>query len=712
MSPNQASKPGMPPIKAAQMQTQELRRPVGPQATPDPAPRARLAVFGASAALLGYGGFEMYGVLSLGGTTPLEWAMLGLFLITFAWIALAAVGAVAGFLILRSRDQGDAAKSSGPLKLKAKGHTAVLVPCYNENPASVATAIEAMVHELDQYGANSGFDWCLLSDTRDPETALKEEEAVSLLRQRLGDKSRIYYRRRRVNTDRKSGNVAEFCRNWGSHYDYLLVLDADSLLSADVIIQLANRIDRDPNAGLIQTVPRLVGGTSLIARLQQFANAVYGPIIAAGLARWAGSEGNFWGHNAIIRRQAFMDACGLPQLKGRAPFGGTILSHDFVEAALLRRCGWKVIIADDLEGSYEESPPSIVDLAVRDRRWCQGNLQHSKVIGSRGFHWVNRFHLLTGIFSYLCSPLWFALILVGVMLALQAQYIRPEYFDSTFSLFPSWPRQDAPRAVRLFLLTMLVLLIPKILGIARVLMNASLRQRLGGTARTIGSMLVEILLSAAIAPIMMCVHCGAVFSTLMGGDSGWSPQRRDDGSLPWKQLFYRHRWHTVIGVALALVAWNNSPALLAWLSPAIFGLLLAAPLSALTASLKIGGWFQRRRILATAEELEEPSVLRTYRRLHPTIEAKLACMAPLEEHFSNSQLISRHEALTPKYEGTPFTAEEALARVKIMDAPNHRQALQWLSEKELDKVLLTPYLYRMLVGLAQTPVPQQQTKAG
>ncbi|SEG84389.1 glucans biosynthesis glucosyltransferase MdoH [Marinobacterium lutimaris] len=710
MSPEQANKPGMPPIRAAEMQTQDLRRPLGPKATPDRAPGARYAVFGASALLLGFGGYEMYGVLSLGGTTPLEWAMLGLFLITFAWIALAAVSSVAGFIILRKRDRANSSK--GPLRLEAKGRTAVLVPCYNENPASVATAIEAMVRELEQHGANSGFDWCLLSDTRDPQTALQEEEAVSLLRQRLGNSSRIYYRRRLVNTDRKSGNVAEFCRNWGSHYDYLLVLDADSLLSAEVIIELANRIDRDPNAGLIQTVPRLVGGTSLIARLQQFANAVYGPIIATGLARWAGSEGNFWGHNAIIRRQAFMECCGLPHLKGRAPFGGTILSHDFVEAALLRRCGWKVIIADDLEGSYEESPPSIVDLAVRDRRWCQGNLQHSKVIGSRGFHWVNRFHLLTGIFSYLCSPLWFALIVVGVMLALQAQYIRPEYFDSTLSLFPSWPRQDAPRAVRLFLLTMLVLLVPKILGIARVLMDPAQRRSLGGSARTLTSMLAEILLSAAIAPIMMCVHCGAVFSTLMGGDSGWNPQRRDDGSLPWKQLFYRHRWHTVIGILLTLIAWNNSPALLAWLSPAIFGLLLAAPLSALTSSLSIGRWFKGRQILATTEELNEPSILRTYRSLEPTIEAKLACIAPLATHFSDPALVRRHEALTPTYEGTPFSAEEALARVKIMDASNHRQALEWLSQKELDKVLLTPYLYRMMVSLAQNPRTQLEARTG
>lgn len=692
--------PGMPPKRVAEMPVQALNhRPVKRQAAPGRAPVARILVFFCTALLLGYGGFEMYGVLSLGGTTPLEWAMLLLFVATFSWIALAAVSAVTGFLLLRMRDSVSA--DTG-VSFSARGRTAVLVPCYNENPTSVATAIETMIRELEPYGANGGFDWFLLSDTRDPLTALQEEEAVSLLRSRLEGTSRIYYRRRHTNTDRKSGNVADFCRNWGSLYDYLLVLDADSLLSAEVIIELANRIDRDPDAGLIQTVPRLVGGTSLVARLQQFANAVYGPVIAAGLARWAGSEGNFWGHNAIIRRQAFMDACGLPQLKGKAPFGGTILSHDFVEAALLRRCGWKVVIADDLEGSYEESPPSIVDLAVRDRRWCQGNLQHMKVIASRGFHWVSRFHLLTGIFSYLCSPLWFALIVVGVLLALQAQYIRPEYFDSTLSLFPSWPRQDAPRAVRLFVLTMFVLLIPKLLGTARVMLNPQLCQRLGGRGQALASVLTETLISAAIAPIMMCVHCGAVFATLLGGDSGWNPQRRDDGSLPWKQLIYRHRWHSCIGVALALIAWNNSPALLAWLSPAIFGLLLATPLSALTASPRVGAWFQRRRLLATPEELATPPVLNTYHSLYPVIEARLSKVTPLLSHFSDPRLITRHQALTPDYEAKPFETEEALARVKILDARHPQEALEWLSHRELDKVLLTPYLYRLMLELGQT----------
>lgn len=695
---------GMPPHRPTPMPVQDLRHKPEPQAFPKrPGFRARLTrwtMLLSALALLGLGSHEMYAVLSLGGTTPLEYAMLALFISTFGWIALAAVSALAGFLrqcaLLRRHQETEL--------FRPEGHTAVLLPCYNEDPSQLAAAIEAMVLELEAVGADSWFDWVLLSDTRSPQRALEEEHAVALLRERLGKRARVFYRRRRFNLDRKSGNVADFCRNWGSHYDYLVVLDADSLMSAHTLTELVKRIEQDPDAGLIQTIPRLVKGTSLIARLQQFANRVYGPVVGSGLACWTNPEGNFWGHNAIIRREAFMNAAGLPRLPGKAPFGGTIMSHDFVEAALLRRAGWKVIIADDLDGSYEECPPSILDLAVRDRRWCQGNLQHLKVIGSRGLNWVSRHHLLTGILSYLSSPLWLALIVVGIMLALQAQYIRPEYFGTDFSLFPAWPRQDAPRAVRLFILTMSVLFVPKLLGSLLFLLSSRLRRGAGGLLRLPFSIVTEVLLSAAVAPIMMCIHCGAVASILLGRDSGWSPQRRQDGRLPWGQLFYRHRWHTLTGILLALVAWSNSLALLAWLSPAIFGLLLSVPLSALTGSLSIGSWVRRLGLLRTPEETDQPAVVARRDLLVDWYETKIAEMPSLEIQLLRPELTQRHLALTPEpalieEENGDFHSDVALARVKLLDAPSQAQALVWLNERELALLLATPSLYRQLVAL-------------
>ena len=258
------------------------------------------------------------------------------------------------------------------------------------------------------------------------------------------------------------------------------MLDADSLMEPATILELARRMEADPDAGLIQTVPRLVHGKTLLARLQQFAGRVYGPVIASGLAWWSGREGNYWGHNAIIRRVAFTGAAGLPLLPGKPPFGGHILSHDFVEAALIRRAGWTVIIADDLDGSYEETPPSIIDFAVRDRRWCQGNLQHARIVPTAGLHWVSRFHLVTGIFSYVASLLWLLLIVAGLALAVQAHFTPPDYFQEPYQIFPTWPQVDPELELQLLGFTALLLLGPKLMGLVAMLRDANARQQSGG----------------------------------------------------------------------------------------------------------------------------------------------------------------------------------------------------------------------------------------
>ncbi|MBS1184335.1 MAG: opgH, partial [Proteobacteria bacterium] len=382
----------------------------------------RFAVLGSTAVLLAYAVNEMYAVLALGDLTPVERVVLVLFTVTFAWIALSSVASVFGFLKLVSRRFArPVAWSDEPLRKR----TAMLMPTYNEDPARIFAAIEAMARDVEALGQSHAFDWFVLADTTDPEVVLQEEAALLAARERIGGFTRVYYRRRRNNTAKKAGNVGDFCKRWASAYDHLLVLDADSLMEGRTIVELARRMEADPDAGLIQTIPALVNGTTVMARLQQFAGRVYGPVVGTGLSWWVQKEGNFWGHNAIIRTEAFLNSAGLPELSGKPPFGGHIMSHDFVEAALIRRAGWNIIIADDLSGSYEESPPSLVDLAIRDRRWCQGNLQHLKVIGGRGLHWVSRSHILTGIMSYLASPLWLLLILSGLALTLQAHYIRP-----------------------------------------------------------------------------------------------------------------------------------------------------------------------------------------------------------------------------------------------------------------------------------------------
>lgn len=661
----------------------------------------RFAVIGGTAALLGYAVREMYAVLALGDLTPVERIVLGLFTVTFAWIALSSVASVFGFLRLMRRRFGKPAPASDELLRK---RTAMLMPTYNEDPSRIFAAIEAMARDVESLGQSHAFDWFVLADTTDPECVLQEEEALLTARERIGGFTRVYYRRRRNNTAKKAGNVADFCKRWASAYDHLLVLDADSLMEGRTIVELARRMEADPDAGLIQTIPTLVGGTTIMARLQQFAGRVYGPVVGTGLSWWVQKEGNFWGHNAIIRTEAFLSSAGLPELPGKPPFGGHIMSHDFVEAALIRRAGWNVIIADDLGGSYEESPPSLVDLAVRDRRWCQGNLQHLKVIGGRGLHWVSRSHILTGIMSYLASPLWLLLILSGLALTLQAHYIRPEYFKDEFQLFPSWPRIDAERALALFALTMGVLFVPKVLGLIAFLFSGKERKASGGIFGLLASFLFEALVSALIAPIMMLIQTGAVMEIVLRRDAGWKPQRRDDGGLPLKDLIVRHRWHVISGVALAWAAVADSWILFAWLSPAILGMLLAVPISGLTGSNPVGRFIRRIGLLRIPEESMPPAIQGRMNEARPAYAEAVAAAPNLVDIVSDADLLMQHLALIDRMAPRPpgrVDPVSALALAKVGEAATIAEAVSFLDAKERATLIATP---RILEALAAKPV--------
>lgn len=694
---------GMPAVQPAAMPEQPLRNwagsEFGPQTLKPNAPYNRGVFFRRWSVMLGFvllaglGAFEMHQVLSVSSSmTTLQWAMLILFISTFSWVALAAVTALAGLVrLLRAKPVVDEI----PAGYHPNGKTAVLLPCYNEDSASIAASVDAMLSDLQAVGRLTWMDWFLLSDTRDPELALKEEQAVMMLRQKF-PQAAIYYRRRQVNFESKAGNLKQFCESWGSRYDYLITLDADSLVAQNVLSALIYRLEHAEDVALIQSVPRLVNGLSLTARMQQFANAIYGPVVASGLAFWTNPEGNYWGHNAIIRRKAFMECAGLPHLPGKPPFGGNILSHDFVEAALLRRAGWKVLMADDLQGSYEEAPPSIIDLAIRDRRWCQGNMQHSKVLTGKGLHWVSRMHLLSGIMSYCSSVLWMALILVGSLLALQAHFTQPQYFTDQFSLFPNWPTQDAPRAVRLFILTMVVLLLPKLFGFILFVCKKEWRQTIGSKFKLALNILFETVLSIVVAPIMMCVHAGAVFSILLGHSSSWKPQRRQNGSMPFKDVVYRHRWHFVLGVVLTIATWLNSLQLLAWLSPTLFGLLLAAPTSAFTASPKVGQWFKSRGWMRTPEEAQVPEIVSHKDAVLAHYEKNLANMPPMEWQLQNADYQRQHQLFVLDQGASMFLPDAAVARVKILDARSFSAALESMTTKELSMVLATPFLFDLL----------------
>ena len=558
-------------------------------------------------------------------------------------------------------------------------------------------------------GENHSFDWFVLSDTTDPEIALAEEGALVELRARLNNGIALYYRRRHRNIARKAGNIADFCRRWSGAYDYLLILDADSLLEPEAIIELARRMEADPDAGLIQTVPRLIHGRTAFARLQQFAGRVYGPVIATGLAWWTQSEGNYWGHNAILRRRAFADSAGLPNLPGYPPFGGHILSHDFIEAALIRRAGWTVRIAPDIAGSYEESPPSIVDFAARDRRWCQGNLQHAQIIGARGLHWISRFHLVSGIFSYAASPLWLLLMIAGLTLAVQAHFTPPDYFEDPYQLFPTWPRIDSALQIELFAITVTLLLGPKLFGLVVAMFNRVERRKVGGAMRLFMSFFVELFVSALLAPIMMFIQSNVIVAILSGGDSGWKSQRRDNEGFSLREAFIAHRWHVAAGLAVAVGAWLVLPSMLLWLTPALISLIPAPFISAATASKSFGRRLRRMGLLITPEERVRPTIGRltsTRRPLHrATISSLPGLKCIVEEDWRRRVHLALVDSAEEEASGD-VDPVEAVAEAKISRARSLDEALKRLRPDEKAMALARPLLFSRLSRLAQaTPKP-------
>ena len=570
----------------------------------------RAMVMGSAVVMTLFATYQIWWVLRGDGISMLEGVLLALFVALFAWIALSFSSALAGFvLMLSGRTRVLDIDEGAPLP-PLIARTALLVPTYNEDPERVLAGVQAMHESLAQTGHAAYFDFFILSDTTDVDVRQKEDVAMRALLRRLGDGARVFYRRREKNTERKAGNIADWVRRFGGAYPHLLILDADSLMTGETLVRLAAAMERQPTLALIQTLPMIVNGRTFFARMQQFAGRVYGPVAAHGIAWWHGAEGNYWGHNAIIRTAAFARHAGLPHLGGGKPFEGAVLSHDFVEAALLRRGGWAVHMAPGLGGSFEEGPPSLIDMLVRDRRWCQGNLQHGAVLPARGLHWISRLHLLVGIGHYSTAPMWAMLMLVGLAIPLQQagfHLTQPHLDGFTPSLY--WRGGDPERFLWVFYLTMAVLLAPKAMGCIATLLDTSLRRQCGGALRITGSALLETAMAALMAPVTMYVQSRGVAEVLAGRDSGWETQRRDDGSVPLGGLLRRYAGLSLFGAFSGVLAYLVSPALAAWMAPVVMGMVLSVPLNLLTASPALGDRLRRAGWLRTPEEIAPPAIL-------------------------------------------------------------------------------------------------------
>ena len=560
--------------------------------------------------------YYMQAILPYKGTLAIEhWlvgAILALYLILFMWVGLGFWTALMGFLVLaRGSDKHSVTASVGAdLVIPADARCAILMPICNEDVARVFAGLQATIESVDATDAAGTFDFFILSDTSDPDTRVAEVEAWRNVCVAVGGYGRVFYRRRTHRIKRKSGNVADWCRRWGSRYKTMVVMDADSVMSGECLKRLVQLMEARPNAGIIQTAPRASGRETLYSRIQQFATRVYGPLFTAGLHYWQLGESHYWGHNAIIRVAPFMKHCALGRLPGKGAMSGEILSHDFVEAALMRRAGWSVWIAYDLPGSFEEMPPNLLDELKRDRRWCQGNLQNFRLFFTRGLHPAHRAVFMTGVMAYLSAPLWFLFLALSTALLFVNTNVEPVYFTAPYQLFPTWPEWHPEWAMRLFGVTAGLLFLPKILATLLILFRRQERREFGGGAALIVSLFCEMLFSALLAPVRMLFHTRFVVSALLGIAIQWKSPPREDAATPWSEALMRHGMGTLLGGVWLYAIYRLNPEFITWLIPVAGALLLSIPLSVLSSRARWGRVARQAPLFLIPEESAPPPELR------------------------------------------------------------------------------------------------------
>ena len=540
------------------------------------------------------------------GWSPSRTVLLVLFVILFFLAAVGCTHGIFGFFLRRFGEKSNIARLKDyHAQDISSTSTALVFPIYNESVVRVLEGLRATYESLKKTGQLERFDFFILSDSTNPDKWIEEERRWSELVRDLNALGRIYYRRRVNNEGKKSGNVRDFLNSWGRRYRYFVCFDADSVMRGETLVALVKLMEAHPNTGLIQTVPGLMNAESLFGRIQQFSNRFYAPIFITGLNFWAQSFGNYWGHNAIIRTEPFMHYCDLPQLPGRKPFGGHILSHDFVEAALMLKENWQVWFAYEMEGSYEEAPQGLIENAQRDRRWCQGNLQHSLLLFAKGLRGVSRIHLLLGIFGYLSSPLWLAFLVTF-------SWIRWTDLFSELTNLPVRgfvPYLNLPattHAFFVFIICMTVIMLPKVLALIDLATDPARRRAFGGLARTTLSVIVETLFSTLHAPLQMLWHTRFVITIMLGMGVSWGTQNRNADGTEWNYAIRRQWGHVLVGVAWGgLVFWLDRITFW-WFLPVLAGMFVSIPLSVLT-SRSIWGLRAKQAGLFLVPEETSPS---------------------------------------------------------------------------------------------------------
>jgi len=553
----------------------------------------------ASAGLLG-GLFAA--VLGSGGWNGLELAILAAYLAGLPWTLLGFWNGVIGFLVLRFA--GDPVAVVNPAVRRAgagdpiAARTALALAIRHEDVERAFRRVEVMLDSLDATGWGGAFTVHILSDSSRPDVVAEEAAALERLKRRVAHPERVFYRRRAANTGLKAGNVRDFAERACGTHDFMIVLDADSLMSGLAILRLVRVMQANPRLGILQSLPVGMPAGSAFARIFQFGMRAGMRVHTVGAAWWQGDSGPYWGHNAIIRLAPFVAQCRLPTVPGGPPLGGEVLSHDQVEAVLMRRAGFAVRVVPDEFGSWEENPPSLPEFVRRDLRWCQGNMQYVRLLRRLDLRPMGRFQLLNAVFMYLGAPLWMATVLMGLALAWM-----PAAGGGT-----SFP---AGAALVLYAASMVLVFGSRLLGIADLLLRPAQRRRYGGAGRVAAGWAVETAFSMLLGPLMLVTHTVFLAGLLVGRRIVWEAPRRDSHAVSVAAAV-RGLWPAMgFGAVLAAVLAWKAPWALPWAAPSLAAYALAVAFACWTADARAGRALERLGLCRIPEELApEPELAR------------------------------------------------------------------------------------------------------
>lgn len=534
----------------------------------------------------------------------LDWALLLPFGLAMSWECLIVWQLILGFGQWLKGPRGRSpievlAETLAPVS-SGRTRTAILIPIFDEDPRAVMTAVSIMMRSLTRLGPCDDIEIHVLSDSRNAALVEVERQTVAAV---IDSAIALHYRHRPDNAGRKAGNIGEFLDRRGIDFDFAIVLDADSLMSGTSIRRLIRVMEESPRVGLLQTVSYAVGRTTLFARIQQFAVRLYAPLALRGLHYWQGPEGSYWGHNAIFRVAPFHTHCRLPVLPGRPPLGGEILCHDVVEGAMLARAGWEVHLLPEFDGTWEEMPTNTLDLAGRERRWCQGNLQHMRVLAWPGLKAASRAHLALGLGGYLVVPLWWIMILLG---ALRVLWLP----DGRYGLLAYGATEDGLAAALLLAGSAALILLPRLLNLVCAVSDRAARRSFGGFWPLLAGTLIEQVFALLLGPVLSLITAGFVMATLLGRGIGWRRQERADRQVSIAEALRCHAPHIACGVALGAAALAGGGLYSVWLAPTALGLCLSPVLTALSSRQDLGRLSQRAGLFLTHDDVHTAPELR------------------------------------------------------------------------------------------------------